>query len=108
VARTLITDISHFLNEDGDLSLDYGPARNLAEHLTAIIAMVSHPSPTPIEFAVFCRRRPNRIQCKGQIEGGIDPDTGTIIWWCPECADTGFISNWQDTFWDLSYADVMH
>jgi hypothetical protein len=108
VTDTYVTDISHFLDEEGYIIPESGTALRFAEYLTSIISMISHPPPLPEEFKVKCRRRPNRKPCKGIIEGDTDPDTDVIIWWCPECLENGFISNWQDTIWDLSDAWQTH
>ncbi len=108
MAETYITDITHYLDEEGYIGIESGPGLRFAEYLTSIISMISHPPPLPDEFKVKCRRRPNRKPCKGIIEGDTDPDTDAIIWWCPECLENGFISNWHDTMWDLSDAWQTH
>lgn len=99
-----ITDITDFLDENGDIEIEFGVGQRFAEYLTSIISMVSHPPPLPIEFNVKCRRKPKRKPCKGILQGGTDPVTDMILWWCPECLESGYISNWQGTMWDLSDA----
>jgi hypothetical protein len=105
VAKTYITDITLFLDNDGEIDIETGAGHRFAMYLTSIISMVSHPQPVPEEFSVKCRCRPKKIPCKGVIEGGVAPDTGVIVWFCRECSENGFISNWQGTMWDLSDAD---
>lgn len=108
MADTYVTDMTHYLDEYGDMAIESGAGLRFAEYLASIISMISHPPPVPAEFIVKCRRRPHRKPCKGIIEGNIAPDAGVMIWWCPECHDTGFINNWKDTIWDLSDAWGTH
>jgi len=106
---TWITDLTHFLDEDGQIAPDSGPARRLAEHLTAIVAMASYPELViPSEYQVRCRRRPGRKPCGGHIEAGLDPDTEDIMWWCTQCDDKGYIRSWKRTMWDLGDAVGIH
>lgn len=106
---TWVTDLSHFLDETGGIAPSKGPARRLAEHLTAIVSMISRPEiiPPP-EFNVPCRRRPGRKPCTGMIEADLDPETEDVVWWCPVCGDNGYISNWKGTRWDFTAADEAH
>ena len=109
MADSWITDITHYLDDSGNIVPDYGSVFRFAEYLVSIISLITHPAPVPVSFDVPCRRRPNRKPCNGFIEGVADPDTDAIVWWCPECGDHGFISNWQGTIWDLSDAgDTVH
>jgi hypothetical protein len=99
---TYITDVTNYLDEFGDISIESGAGLRFVEYLTAIISMISHPQPLPEEFKAKCRRRPNRKPCNGTIQGKTYPNTDVIVWWCPKCRDNGFINNWKGTFWDLS------
>jgi len=104
-----IVDLNHFLDEDGGISPATGSARRLAEHFVAIVSMASRPEIIPpLEYQVRCRRRPGRKPCTGVIEADLDPETEDIVWWCPICRDTGYISNWKGTIWDLSNAELIH
>lgn len=98
---TWVTDITHLLDEFGNIAADSGPGRRFAEFQVALIALISHPEPVPKELRVPCRRRPDRKPCKGSIEGFVDPDLHVIVWQCPACGDNGYINNWQGTLWDL-------
>ena len=106
---TWITDLTHFLDQGGQIAPADGPARRLAEHLTAIVAMTSHPEIIiPSEYRVRCRRRPGRKPCGGHIESDLDPDTEDIFWWCNKCDDKGYIRNWKRSMWDLGDAVGPH
>jgi hypothetical protein len=77
-----MTDITDFLDDNGEIATESGVGLRFAHYLTSIISMISHPQPAPEEFNVKCRCRPERKPCKGIILGGIDPDSGVLIWWC--------------------------
>jgi hypothetical protein len=102
VGDTWITDISHFFDKKRGLPDDLPtPARNLANHIGSIIAVVSSElDVSSTEMKVRCRRRPNRKPCTGEIEHIIEPGDERIFWRCPVCDDKGVISNWKGTIWD--------
>jgi hypothetical protein len=106
---TWIVDITHFLDEDGCLVPQSGPALKLAEHIGSIVAMVSAGgSPRAGLARVPCRRRPGRKKCPGEIVALIEADTDAIVWHCPNCGDNGLIARWRDTLWDLSSISSPH
>lgn len=94
---TWIMDLRNFLGDKGEIAPMPGPARRLAEHLAAIVAMATHGE----RGEVACRRRPGRRPCAGRIAASIEEDTGEIDWQCPECGDSGLITGWEGTFWDV-------
>ena len=103
MADTWISDITHFLGDNGDLIVEPKEARALADYFASIIVMASHPEHEyPPEYRVLCRRRPQRKPCREEIVGFIDPETDNVVWMCPKCNDRGLISNWQGTIWDMS------
>jgi len=103
MADTWITDITHFLDETGEMITEPKEARKLAEYFASIIIMSSHPEPEyPPEYKVLCRRRPKRKPCLTEIAGWLDPETDDVVWICPKCRDKGIISNWRGTIWDMS------
>lgn len=109
MTETWVTDLTHFLDEDGDLAFLPDPAFRLAEYFTSIVAMASHPDLViPPQFRVHCRRRPGRKPCSGMIESDLDFETEDIMWWCPVCGDNGYIHNWKGSLWDLSRMDERH
>jgi len=106
---TWIVDLEHMLDENGAIAAPKGPARKLAEHMVAIVAMASSPEIIPLpEYQVRCRRRPGRKLCPGIIQADFDPRDERIIWRCPVCDDNGYISNWKGSMWDLRDANVFH
>jgi hypothetical protein len=97
----LTANMRHFLDDDGSLPDLPEPALALAFHLGAIVGWVSRSPSMDLQFTnVPCRRRPSRRRCLGEIQACLDPNTGTIEWTCPFCADSGTISGWQGTLWD--------
>ena len=106
MAETWITDITHFLDEEGNLISEPSQARKLGEFLAVIIVMASYIEPEfPEKYRVSCRRRPNRKPCLKDIVAYVDPETEDIFWKCPKCGDRGLISNRQGTIWDMTDAD---
>jgi hypothetical protein len=97
--NTWITNIQHFLKEDGDIAPIDGPARNIAEYFSDIISCATS-SGTDDHNKCKCRRRPGRKKCKGTIEAYIDPSNHEIVWQCPICFENGRISQWEGTRWD--------
>jgi len=100
---TWVTDIRHYLDDDGNLAEEIGRARRLAGHQCAIIEAVTARPRDQVDWetSVRCRRRPRRKRCEGNIVAGFDEaDPSTIVWLCPFCADNGYIRGWQETQWD--------
>jgi RNA polymerase subunit RPABC4/transcription elongation factor Spt4 len=110
MADTWITDITHFLDKEGEIISEPAQARKLAEYFAAIIVMASFLDPDyPTEYRVLCRRRPNRKPCQEEIAGFVEPETDNIVWVCPACGDGGLISNWRGTIWDMTdSSEVVH
>ncbi len=108
MADTWITDITHFLDEKGEMITGPIAAAKLAEYFAAIIVMASEIEYPP-EHQVYCRRKPKRKPCLGEITGYVHPDTDEIYWECLKCGDRGIINNWQGTIWDMrSTGEIMH
>jgi hypothetical protein len=100
MSGTWITDLTHFLDRDGELSI-YVMSRRIASQLTSIVAAVTEsPSATLQETPIPCRRRPQRKACPGRIHAGFECGTPNILWSCPVCYDHGLIHHWQGTRWD--------
>lgn len=94
-----VIDLTHYLDTKGAIAPERGPARKLANFVTAVVAhatdfdraeSVSGPA------CFKCRKRDQHI-----VETGITEDDA-VVWRCLVCGTEGQISNWQGTFWDLS------
>jgi hypothetical protein len=96
---TWVTDIRHFLADDGSLPSDLpGPAERLAKYIGSIIEFA-----TGNRIHVSCRRRPGHKRCSGIILSHVLQDEfKTIRWACPRCGDNGYITGWIGTIWDKS------
>jgi hypothetical protein len=91
----LITNIMHFLEEDGSVAELNLESIELLAFLTAIIESASIAYERPASLAsVNCRK------CDGEIEVWVCPDSHIIGWECLECEEEGTISNWEETQWD--------
>ena len=100
----IFTDLRHFLDDQGRIGLPRGPGRQLAEFLANIVATMTHDFDSPLA-PIRCRRRPGRKLCPGLVDATFTTDDG-ILWRCKQCGDQGVVTNWQNTFWDLSDAPV--
>jgi hypothetical protein len=95
----LVSDPNHFLDLPPDVP---GPARRLAGHLSNIVrAATAGDAGTAWESALPCQRRPASRRCPGRMIV-LRPDApAPIRWQCTACDDTGVISNWEDSPFDL-------
>jgi hypothetical protein len=94
-----VVDLTHYLDARGAIAPQRGPARKMADFLTAITAHASdfdRSDDVPGPACFKCRKRDGH-----RVETGMTDDD-TIVWHCPACGTTGRISKWQRTFWDLS------
>ena len=96
-----ITDVRHFLNDDGSRANLRNPGRTLAEYFGRIVKGVTTRQKDALATGVRCRKRPKRRKCPGEIIAFID-EQGAISWSCPVCEDNGVISGWKGTIWDWS------
>ena len=106
---TWVTDLSHFVDEIGSLPTTLpGPARQLAQHLAAIVAAATAATNENQTIRrIKCRRRPGHRACPGVIQYRLWADE-RIIWECPSCGDNGVISNWQSTACDCRLVRPVH
>jgi hypothetical protein len=95
----LVADLHHFLDVDPETP---GPARKLAEHLSAVVAAASAgDAHTRWETALPCRRRPAHRACPGRITVVCAQPEQPIDWCCSHCGDHGIISNWATSIYNL-------
>lgn len=97
---TYITDLRHFLNEEGEIpGVLPQEARELASFLVLIVDAVTSVYPDPkwsIETGITCRSP----GCRGEIVCALDADEGLIHWYCLDCGADGTISGWRASRWD--------
>ncbi len=92
-----ITDITHYLDETGELAEMPGPARKLASFLVLLIDATSQVGPVRnFDTNIRCRMD----ACKGSIRTSLTSLDEEISWHCPDCGHNGVIRNWQGTKWD--------
>ena len=96
-----ITDLGHFLDEDGRRAEMPNPARTLAEYFGRIVKGVTTRQRDALATGVKCRKRFKRNKCPGEIIAFVD-EQQAISWSCPVCEDNGVISGWKETIWDWS------
>ena len=78
-----VTDIRHFLDEQGQVP-DALPA--VPRYMGALVAAVSPLAAGKIfPLDLQCRRRPGHESCPGSIHARIDSETADISWFCPCC-----------------------
>jgi hypothetical protein len=104
-----ITDLQHFLTNDGRVAPTKGPAKKLAEFLTLVVAYATAPESARSSAAkVTCMGEPGKKRCRGQIEAEVASDTHAVHWHCPACGNRGTISNWEGTLWDRTEDMTAH
>ena len=96
-----ITDLRHFLNEEGSRADMPNRARKISDYFGYIVKAVTTRQGDELGTGVRCRRRPGRKSCPGEIIAFIDEEQA-ICWSCPVCGDNGLISGWEGTIWDWS------
>jgi hypothetical protein len=100
---TWYSDATHFMNESGELADMPGPATSIAVFLRSVVGWVTmRHALNAEETNVTCRRSPGQRRYAGEIGAYLLPDTGQIIYMCPECGDNGVITGWEGTSWDRS------
>jgi len=99
---TYVTDIAHYLGEDGELLSLPGPARKLASFLTLLIDAATGTAATSTasdhfhDSSIRCRTK----ACTGSILTMLQQNGDEIAWHCSACGHNGVIRNWQGTKWN--------
>ena len=97
VTKTYVTDITHYLDETGELAQLPGPARRLASFLTLLIeAATGAPSAGEHDSGIRCMVK----TCRGTIRTSLPPGQDEIYWRCQACGHNGVIRNWDNTKWN--------
>lgn len=102
MAYSYITNIRHLIPEDPSIELP-DEAFKFRKFLGDIIK--SATAGTDVEFVsgLPCRKRVNRKPCPGSISiNRQDLPERFIFWHCDSCEDGGRISDFADTWYDLS------
>jgi len=97
MSGTYVTDITHYLDETGELAEMPKPARKLASFLVLLIDATTQAFPVK-DFDTRIRCRTNG--CTGAIRASLPSMKDEITWYCPECHHNGVIRNWQGTKWN--------
>ena len=95
--QTYVTDITHYLDETGELAQMPGPARKLASFLVLLIDATSQVCPVEDhDTRIRCRTD----ACTGSIRTSLTSMDQEISWYCPDCGHNGVIRHWQGTKWN--------
>jgi predicted RNA-binding Zn-ribbon protein involved in translation (DUF1610 family) len=95
--QTYVTDITHYLDETGELAEMPGPARKLASFLVLLIDATSQVGPvSDFDTKIRCRTD----ACTGSIRTSLASMNDEIVWRCPDCGHNGVIREWQGTKWN--------
>ncbi len=98
-----ITDWNHLKSAE-ELGENLPPAASLeVTYLRRIImaATARHAGQEEIS-AVWCRKRPGNRRCSGRLAVRLQDLPAEIHWKCPQCGDSGIISNWRGAAADYS------
>jgi hypothetical protein len=97
VSTKYVTDITHYLDETGELAQLPGPARRLASFLTLLIeAATGAPSAGEHDSGIRCMAK----ACRGTIRTSLPPGQDEIYWRCQACGHNGVIRSWNNTKWN--------
>jgi hypothetical protein len=95
----IVADLMHFLNMPDETP---GLARRLGQHLGNVVrAGTTRQSGQTWVSALPCRRRPNHKACPGTIAICRVDLPSAIEWRCTICGDSGVISGWEGSYFDL-------
>ncbi|MBU0488001.1 MAG: hypothetical protein KKA07_06005 [Bacteroidetes bacterium] len=90
----LVSQLTHFLDESGNLPADMTKE---AAQLGGFLAMVVDAATTGEENGTLpCSKK----KCKGNIIHEFSDDATVIFFHCTDCNKAGEISNWQGSRWD--------
>ncbi len=95
MAPSFMTDLTHFLDENGQLPAQMTPeAREMAHKLIEIItALVTNPEKARdgVATGVSCLSD----HCNALVTGSLKSINDPVTWFCPECKSRGEIRNWD-------------
>jgi len=96
IAPMYVIDLTQYLDSKGAIAPERGPARKMADFLTAVPSDYDRPDDTPSPVCLKCPKHDRR-----GVETGTTEDD-VVVWRCAVCRTEGRISNWRGSFWDLS------
>jgi hypothetical protein len=97
VEGTYVTDITHYLDDSGEMAHLPGPTRKLASFLTLLIeAATGSASEHYHDSGIRCRTK----GCRGTILTALPLNQAEIAWHCAACGHNWIIRNWQATKWN--------
>ena len=101
LSMTMVTNIRHFLDENGEIPELPQEAKELLSFLGTIVeaASLDHDQPMTL-VGEICHANTDGKKCRGEIEAWIDTESNSIGWECLECEEDGSISEWEGTVWD--------
>ena len=104
MSGTYVTDITHFLDDTGEIVADVPiEARQLASFITLLIEEASRAWPdSSCDSGIRCRGE----ACTGSIYVSLAAAEEEIVWHCPLCGHNGVIRNWQGTKWNCIETEV--
>ena len=79
-----ITDLQHFLTEDGSRADMPNRTRRLVDYLGSIVKKVSTHRGDGLATGVRCRKKFRQRPCPGEIIAFID-NRHAVAWLCPVC-----------------------
>lgn len=97
--RMLIVDLRHWLDDTGRLA----PQARLAPFMAAIVESATAAAGSGLSV-VPCRKSTAKAACEGRI--AVHRHEDSIEWACHSCRDSGVITGWQGSHWDLRDADI--
>ncbi len=86
-----ITDATHFLDERGAIGPRHGPGRVLADFMGSVIIAAT--------LQGAGQKPPACFKCAGAVKAHA---SGVIEWQCAGCGESGRITNWEGTLWDMT------
>ena len=82
MSGTYVTDVTHYLNEAGELADMPSPARKLASFLILLIDETTQAVPAEdYDIHIRCRK----AACTGSIRTSLASVDDEIFWQCPNC-----------------------
>ncbi len=98
----MITNIQHFMDENGEIPELTLEADILLQQFAAFIeaATVKYERPVTLS-STGCHKIYDGEFCDGDVEVWVYAETNQIGWECQECSEEGIITHWEGTPWDL-------